>query len=265
MSNYFDELKRRNVFRVAAAYAVVGWIAIEVIDTLAPRMGMPDWVAGFVILLVLIGFPIALLFSWAFEMTPEGIRKTEDVDADDSLSSTTGQKLNYFIIAALASFILFQQFSPSLSNISPFAENEPLTTSIGIAVLPFADLSQDGDQEYLGDGVAEEILNVLAGVDGLKVTSRTSAFAFKDQNRPIPEIAEILGVSHVVEGSIRKQNDKVRITAQLIDVSDDTHLWSKTYDSDLSDIFRLQDEIAEQIALALSTDLNLSLPPWRWS
>ena len=264
MSNYFDELKRRNVFRVAAAYAVVGWIAIEVIDTLAPRMGMPEWVAGFVILLVLIGFPIALLFSWAFEMTPEGIKKTEDVDADESIKSTKGQKLNYFIIAALASFILFQQFSPSLSNISPFAANEPATTSIGIAVLPFADLSQDGDQEYLGDGVAEEILNVLAGVDGLKVTSRTSAFAFKDQNRPIPEIAEILGVSHVVEGSIRKQNDKVRITAQLIDVSDDTHLWSKTYDSDLSDIFRLQDEIAEQIALALSADLDLSLPEVDW-
>ncbi len=264
MSNYFDELKRRNVFRVAAAYAVVGWITIEVIDTLAPRMGMPEWVAGFVILLVLIGFPIALLFSWAFEMTPEGIKKTEDVDADESIKSTKGQKLNYFIIAALASFILFQQFSPSLSNISPFAENEPVATSIGIAVLPFADLSQDGDQEYLGDGVAEEILNVLAGVDGLKVTSRTSAFAFKNQNRPIPEIAEILGVSHVVEGSIRKQNDKVRITAQLIDVSDDTHLWSKTYDSDLSDIFRLQDEIAEQIALALSADLDLSLPEVDW-
>jgi TolB-like protein len=260
LSNYFDELKRRNVFRVAAAYAVVGWLTIEVIDTLVPRMGMPEWVAGFVILLVLIGFPIALLFSWAFEMTPEGIKKTADVEVDESITTTTGQKINYIIIAALAAFIFVQQFSPSLSKISPFSEDAPGAAAIGIAVLPFADLSQDGDQEYLGDGVAEEILNVLAGVEGLKVTSRTSAFAFKGQSHAIPEIAEILGVSHVVEGSIRKQNDKVRITAQLIDVSDDSHLWSDTYDSDLSDIFRLQDEIAAQISSALSDNLSLSLP-----
>jgi TolB-like protein/Flp pilus assembly protein TadD len=260
VSRYFDELKRRNVFRVAAAYAVVGWLAIEVIDTLAPRMGMPEWVPGFVILLVLIGFPIALLFSWAFEMTPEGIKKTAEVDVDQSITSTTGQKINYVIIAALAAVVLLQQFSPSLSKISPFSEAADDAEPIGIAILPFADLSPQGDQEYLGDGVAEEILNVLAGVDGLKVTSRTSAFAFKEQNRPIPEIANILGVSHVVEGSIRKQADRVRITAQLIDVADDSHLWSETYDSDLSDIFRLQDEIAAQISSALSTSLDLSLP-----
>ena len=260
MSRYFDELKRRNVFRVAAAYAVVGWLAIEVIDTLAPRMAMPGWVPGFVILLVLIGFPIALLFSWAFEMTPEGIKKTAEVDVGESITSTTGQKINYIIIAALAAVVLFQQFSPSLSKISPFAERATGIEPIGIAVLPFADLSAAGDQEYLGDGVAEEILNVLAGIDGLKVTSRTSAFAFKEQNRPIPEIANILGVSHVVEGSVRKQQDRVRITAQLIDVSDDSHLWSETYDSNLDDIFRLQDEIAKQISSALSTSLNLALP-----
>ena len=260
MSRYFDELKRRNVFRVAAAYAVVGWLAIEVIDTLAPRMAMPGWVPGFVILLVLIGFPIALLFSWAFEMTPEGIKKTAEVDADESITSTTGQKINYIIIAALAAVVLFQQFTPSLSKISPFSESATEVEPIGIAVLPFADLSAAGDQEYLGDGVAEEILNVLAGVDGLRVTSRTSAFAFKEQNRPIPEIANILGVSHVVEGSVRKQQDRVRITAQLIDVSDDSHLWSETYDSNLDDIFRLQDEIAKQISSALSTSLNLALP-----
>jgi TolB-like protein len=260
LSNYFDELKRRNVFRVAAAYAVVGWLAIEVIDTLAPRMGMPDWVPGFVILLVLIGFPIALLFSWAFEMTPEGIKKTAEVEVDESITSTTGQRINYVIITALAAVVLVQQFAPALSKISPFSETVANAKAIAIAVLPFADLSPNGDQEYLGDGVAEEILNVLAGVDGLKVTSRTSAFAFKEQNRAIPEIASILGVSHVVEGSIRKQNDRVRITAQLIDVADDSHLWSETYDSNLDDIFRLQDEIAVQISSALSTNLNLALP-----
>ncbi len=260
MSSYFDELKRRNVFRVAAAYAVVGWLAIEVIDTLAPRMGMPEWVPGFVILLVLIGFPIAMLFSWAFEMTPEGIKKTAEVEVGESITSTTGQKINYVIITALAAVVLFQQFAPALSRISPFSEAVPKAEAIAIAVLPFADLSPNGDQEYLGDGVAEEILNVLAGVEGLKVTSRTSAFAFKEQSRAIPEIATILGVSHVVEGSIRKQNDRVRITAQLIDVADDSHLWSETYDSNLDDIFRLQDEIAAQISAALSTNLKLALP-----
>ena len=184
LGSYFDELKRRNVFRVAAAYAVVGWLAIEVIDTLAPRMGMPEWVPGFVILLVLIGFPIALLISWAFEMTPEGLKKTADVDTGESIASTTGQKINYIIIAALALVVLVQQVSPSLSRISPFASAAADAAPIAIAILPFADLSADGDQEYLGDGVAEEILNVLAGVDGLKVTSRTSAFAFKQQSRP---------------------------------------------------------------------------------
>jgi len=260
LSSYFDELKRRNVFREAAAYAVVGWLTIEVIDTLAPRMGMPEWVPGFVILLVLIGFPIALLFSWAFEMTPEGIKKTAEVEEDKPIASTTGQKINYVIIIALAAVVLFQQLAPALSKMSPFSETTTDAGPIAIAVLPFADLSPTGDQEYLGDGVAEEVLNVLAGVKGLKVTSRTSAFAFKEQSRAIPEIAAILGVSHVVEGSIRKQNDRVRITAQLIDVADDSHLWSETYDSNLDDIFRLQDEIAAQISSALSTNLDLALP-----
>jgi len=260
MSRYFDELKRRNVFRVAAAYAVVGWLVIEVVDTLAPRMAMPEWVPGFFIILVLIGLPIALLFSWAFEMTPEGLKKTADVQVDESITTTTGQKINYVIIAALAAVVLLQQFAPSLSAITPFTSDTNDAEPIAIAVLPFADLSAAGDQEYLGDGVAEEILNVLAAADGLKVTSRTSAFAFKGQKRPIPEIATALGVSHVVEGSIRKQDTKVRITAQLIEVEGDSHLWSETYDSDLSDIFRLQDEIANKISAALSTNLGVALP-----
>ena len=258
LSNYFTELKRRNVFRVAAAYAVVGWLTIEVIDTLAPRMSMPEWVPGFVILMVIIGFPIALLFSWAFELTPEGIKKSADVEVDESTTTTTGQAINYLIIAGLAAVVLFQQFAPSLSKLSPFADAGD--GAIQIAVLPFADLSAARDQEYLGDGVAEEILNVLAGIDGLKVTSRTSAFAFKGQSQSIPEIAKALGVTHVVEGSIRKQDNRVRITAQLINVSDDSHLWSDTYDANLTDIFRLQDEIAGQISSALSTNLNLQLP-----
>lgn len=257
MNRYFDELKRRNVFRVGAAYAVVGWLTIEVIDTIAPRLAMPDWVPGFIIILVLIGLPIVLVFAWAFEMTPEGIKKTADVDVEESVTATTGQKINYVIITALAAVVLFQQFSPSLKKMTSFSSD---TDAIGIAVLPFADLSAAGDQEYLGDGVAEEVLNVLAAVKGLKVTSRTSAFAFKGQSLPIPEIARALGVTHVVEGSVRKQANQVRITAQLINVEDDSHLWSDTFDSDLSNIFSMQDEIAAQISQALSSQFDLVLP-----
>lgn len=258
MTNYFDELKRRNVLRVGAAYAVVGWFIIEVVDTVAPRMAMPEWVPGFFIIAVLIGFPIVLLLSWAFEMTPEGLKRTAEVDLEESITATTGQKINYVIIAALAAVVLFQQFAPSLSVIAPFSADadEPIT----IAVLPFADLSAEGDQEYFGDGVAEEILNVLAGIDGLKVISRTSAFAFKGQSLSIPEIAAALGASHVVEGSVRKQGARVRITGQLIEVADDSHLWSEIYDSDVSDIFSLQDEIANKISAALSMRLGLALP-----
>jgi TolB-like protein len=256
----FDELKRRNVLRVGAAYAVVGWFVIEVVDTLAPRMAMPEWVPGFFIIAVLIGFPVVLLLSWAFEMTPEGLKRTAEVDIEDSITATTGQKINYVIIAALAAVVLFQQFAPSLSALAPFAAGADDAGPITIAVLPFADLSADGDQEYLGDGVAEEILNVLAGIDALKAISRTSAFAFKGQSLPIPEIAAALGASHVVEGSVRKQGTRVRITAQLIEVEGDSHLWSETYDSDLADIFRLQDEIASRISTALSTRLGVALP-----
>ena len=259
MTNYFYELKRRNVLRVGAAYAVVGWFVIEVVDTIAPRMAMPEWVPGFFIIAVLIGFPVVLLIAWAFEMTPEGLKRTAEVDIEDSITATTGQKINFVIIAALAGVVLFQQFAPSLSVLAPFSSGAGDTKPITIAVLPFSDLSAGGDQEYLGDGVAEEILNVLAGIDGLKVISRTSAFAFKGQSLPIPEIAAALGSSHVVEGSVRKQGSRVRITAQLIEVAGDTHLWSETYDSDVADIFRLQDEIASKISAALSTRLGLAL------
>jgi TolB-like protein/tetratricopeptide (TPR) repeat protein len=260
VTNYFHELKRRNVLRVGAAYAVVGWFVIEVVDTIAPRMAMPEWVPGFFIIAVLIGFPVVLLIAWAFEMTPEGLKRTAEVDIKDSITATTGQKINYVIIAALAAVVLFQQFAPSLSVIAPFSTDADDEKPITIAVLPFADLSADGDQEHLGDGVAEEILNVLAGIDGLKVISRTSAFAFKGQPLSIPEIAAALGASHVVEGSVRKQGARVRITGQLIEVADDSHLWSEIYDSDVSDIFRLQDEIANKISAALSMRLGLALP-----
>jgi TolB-like protein len=257
--SFVAELKRRNVFKVTAAYGVLGWLIIQVVDTLAPRMGLPEWVPGFFIVLVLVGFPVAVFLTWAFEMTPDGVRRTEDVDPEATDTAAAGHGIHYVIIAGLVALVLVQQFAPRMSELNPF-RGERSSQDVAIAVLPFADLSSAGDQEYLGDGVAEEILNVLASLEGLSVTSRTSSFAFKAQNRPIPEIAEVLGVTHVVEGSIRKQDDRVRITAQLIEVASDSHLWSDTYDATLEDIFSLEDEIAGEISGALSDRLNLALP-----
>jgi TolB-like protein len=257
--SFVEELKRRNVFKVAAAYLVLGWLIIQVVDLLAPRMGLPEWVPGFFIMLVLVGFPVAVFLTWAFEMTPEGVRRSEGVDRAGAAPSSGGHGVQYVVIAALALVVLVQQLAPRLSELNPFG-TDTSSDPVSIAVLPFSDLSSAGDQEYLGDGVAEEILNVLASIDGLSVTSRTSSFAFKAQNRQIPEIAEVLGVTHVVEGSIRKQDNRVRITAQLIEVTEDSHLWSDTYDATLDDIFQLEDQIAGEISSALSDRLNLALP-----
>ena len=256
----FEELKRRNVIRVGIAYVVIAWLIAQVADLALDNFEAPGWIIKTILLLLALGLPLALFFAWAFELTPEGIRRESQVDRGESIAGTTGRRLDRTIIALLVALVAimgFQQLAPRLGTPEASAGGGNDAGPIPIAVLPFADLSAAGDQEYLGDGVAEEILNVLAGIDGLKVTSRTSAFAFKGQNRPIPEIAGILGVSHIVEGSIRKQDDRVRITAQLIDVSDDSHVWSDTYDSDLSDIFRLQDTIASQISAALSASLDL--------
>lgn len=258
--NLFDELKRRNVFRVAVAYLIVGWLVIEVVDTIAPRLGLPEWVPTFFILLVLAGLPLAVILSWAFEMTPEGIKRSSEVSPEASITSSTGQKINILIIVALIGVILFQRFAPPLDELTSFGGGDKPQPDIAMAVLPFADLSPAGDQAYLGNGIAEEILNVLASIDGLDVTSRTSAFSLSLQNLSIPEIADRLDVSHVVEGSIRKQDQRVRITAQLIEVESDTHLWSDTFDGDLTDIFKLQDDIAGQISQALSARLEVQLP-----
>jgi len=267
VGNLFDELKRRSVFRVGAAYLVVGWLIIEVVDTLAPRMAMPEWVPGFVIILVLVGFPLAIILSWAFELTPDGVKKTVEVDADESVTASTGQKLNYLIIGALALALGYfiwerQSLSPEASQKSADTQAAPEARMLtSIAVLPFVDMSPEGDQEYLGDGIAEELLNVLVRVEGLRVPSRTSSFAFKGENINIRQVAETLGVGHILEGSVRKAGNRVRITAQLIDVSTDTHLWSETYDRDLTDIFAVQDDIAGAISEAMQVTLGAGISP----
>jgi TolB-like protein/Flp pilus assembly protein TadD len=260
-----SELRRRNVFRVALAYAVIAWLTLQVGDTLAPALRLGDWVNSLLAFFLILGFPMALFFAWAYELTPDGLRKEEDVDRDSLTTQQTGKKFDRLIIGILV--VALAYFAVDKFILSPSSDAESVQTveasaveeeeTVGrnsIAVLPFADLSPEGDQEYFSDGIAEEILNVLVRVEDLNVASRTSSFGFKGQEAlGIPTIAEKLNVRHVLEGSVRKAGDTVRITAQLIDASTDQHLWSDTYDRKLTaeSIFAIQDEIAQAIARQL--------------
>jgi TolB-like protein len=268
MSNLFGEMKRRNVFRVAGMYAVVGWVLAQIATTLEETMSLPVWFDGLIVALLLIGFPIAIVFAWAFELTPQGVVRTEDVPESESITGDTGHKLDYAIVAGLvllAAMIVWQQSDKSIElveEVPVVVVDEPAVAEIdaaSIAVLPFADLSPGGDQEYFSDGISEEILNVLVGVNGLDVTSRTSSFQFKGRDLGIPEIAAELKVRHVLEGSVRKSGETIRVTAQLIDSMNDKHLWSDTFDRPLTteNIFEIQDEIAKAIVAALSETLGV--------
>ena len=269
MAGLFEELKRRNVVRVGVAYVVMGWIIMQVIDVVVEPLHLPEWTATLVLVLLLVGLPVTLFLAWAFELTPQGLKKTEEVETDQSIAASTGQKLNYVIIvtliAALGFFIWERQAkervldtgtSVNTQEIPDSLEDEaaPSPAAASIAVLPFVDLSPEGDQAYFSDGIAEEILNVLARQEGLKVASRTSSFQFKGQTAiGIPFIARELGVRHVLEGSVRKSGDSIRVTAQLIDAETDLHLWSETFDRTLTaeNVFAIQDEIANAIVIQL--------------
>jgi TolB-like protein len=269
VSRLFAELKRRNVFRVAGVYAVVGWLLAQISTTLEEALGLPAWFDGLIVALLLLGLPIALVLAWAFELTPEGVVRTEMVPKDDSITARTGRKLDYAILAGLVllgTFLAWQQVARDSSTTADTSGAGSVATASAtkaatIAVLPFADLSPAGDQEYFSDGIAEEILNVLVGVDGLDIVSRTSSFQFKGRGLGIPEIAANLKVRHVVEGSVRKSGSTIRVTAQLIDAQNDKHLWSATYDRPLTaeNIFAIQDEIANSIVAALSETLGLGM------
>jgi TolB-like protein len=274
--SFFEELKRRNVIKVAIAYIVVGWLVAQVAEFATENFGAPEWVLKIFVVFLLLGLPIVLLFAWAFEMTPEGIKREKDVDRSQSIAGHTGQKLNHLIIGVLTlavayllidKIVLQKNVEPAASSSvstqqieSPgeqtdLAEAEPGTQSI--AVLPFVNMSADADNEYFSDGISEELLNVLAKVSSLRVASRTSAFAYKGKELPVGEIARQLQVSNVLEGSVRKAGNRVRITAQLIDGGTDKHLWSETYERELDDIFQIQEEISNAIVDALKVALNV--------
>ena len=280
--SFFAELKRRNVFRVGIAYAVTSWLLIQVTDILFESIGAPPWVMLAMFVVLATGFVIALIFAWAYELTPEGVKKEKEVDRNASIAPRTGQKLNLTIVALLVITLAYVAYdklvldavletgpvtavgSPvtqaaSLADSAPVAE---LPTTAGtqksIVVLPFVNMSSDPDQEFFSDGLSEELLNVLAQIKDLRVISRTSAFAFKGKDIDIPTIAAQLGVTHVLEGSVRKAGSDIRITAQLIEVASDSHLWSDAYNRKLENVFEIQQEISQAIASELQVTLGTS-------
>ncbi len=274
---FFAELKRRKVFRVMAVYGIVGFVILQVADLAIPALLLPDWTYRFVALILLLGFPVALIITWAFEVTPEGIRKTKAADPAQIaaiVAQPASRRWTAGLLALLGAMLLLaggwwagRQTAPGAADEAEAgSEASAMRLAMAdaedddrpsIAVLPFADMSPQGDQEYFSDGITEELLNTLAKIRDLKVMARTSAFAFKGENLDIRAVGDSLGARYVVEGSVRKADDQLRITAELIDADDGSHLWSESYDRRLENVFVIQEEIAEAIADELRVPLGL--------
>jgi len=253
--SFIDELKRRNVFRVGIAYLIVAWLLLQVADVVLPTFRTPEWVMQAFTFLLILGFPLALIFAWAFELTPEGIKLEKDLVRSESITHLTGRKFDFAIIGLMAVAILYLVLDNYVLEHAPTDTVEDVADKT-IAVLPFVALSSGEDDSYFADGLTEEILNALAQLPELQVTARTSSFYFKGQNIPVPEIADRLNVAYVIEGSVRRDGDRLRITAQLIHASDGFHLWSATYNRTLDDVFAVQEDIAENIADVLGVVLD---------
>ncbi len=273
MAGIIEELKRRNVFKVGTAYVVLAWLLAQAADIAAETFVAPDWVMKMLVTMLALALPLVLFFAWAYELTPEGIKKERDVDRSQSITHQTGRKLDYTIIAilalALGYFIWESRFEKEdltgakLTGTVPVksvAEPDEVPAAVvidpkSIAVLPFVNMSSDPEQEYFSDGISEEILNALARVEDLKVAGRTSSFAFKGKNEDLRTIGKALRVANILEGSVRKSGNKLRITAQLIKVDDGYHLWSETFDREMTDVFAIQDEISNSILVQLKAKL----------
>ena len=268
--SFFEELKRRNVFRVGIAYILLGWVVMQAADFALDLIDAPNWIIQALFIIGLAGLPIALFFAWAFEVTPEGIKREKEVDRSASITPQTGRKLDRAIIVFLAAAVVFLLLKPMWQErqsdsaeltITPSSTGDtnaeaPRPTDKSVAVLPFVPLSSGEDDEFFADGLTEEILNALAQLPELQVTARTSSFSFKGQDTPVNEIAAELGVRHVVEGSVRRAGDRIRVTAQLIRAEDGINLWSDTYDSTSEDTIGVQEDIAEAIAVAMDVVLD---------
>lgn len=257
-TNLFAELKRRNIFRIAAAYLATAWLILHVGYVLGQTLELPKWAMRFVIFVLALGFPAALAFAWTFELTPHGIRRSRDVSQRDSIRRLTGRKLDFAIIAVLVVALGVVVVDAYVVRGSSPPGSAPAGTRASIAVLPFVDLTPEKDHEYFSDGISEELLNRLSKIERFKVAGRTSSFAFKGKGEDLRKIGEQLGVESILEGSVRKDADRIRVTAQLVNVQDGTHLWSETYDRQLKGIFEIQDDIARQVVSALSRTLLAS-------
>jgi len=260
--SFFSELKRRNVYKVAVAYAVVGWLVIQIGSIVLPTFHAPEWVAQTLIVIVLLGFPIALVLAWAFELTPEGIKRTEDVAPNESITFRTGRKLVGITIALAliaAGLMTFKVLRPKPATIAaPAASPAPVLPAIAaksIAVLPLVNTSADAANDYFSDGLSEELIAVLAKIPGLKIIGRSSSFLFKGKADDSRTIGNKLGVANLLEGSVRKEGDRVRIVAELINAADGRTLWSETYDRELKDVFAVQSEIATAVTEQLKIKL----------
>jgi TolB-like protein len=268
--SFLAELRRRNVIRIAALYLVGAWLAMQVAATLLPIFDTPGWVLKVLVVVLAIGFVPALVLSWIYELTPEGLKREREVDRSQSIVDNTARRLDIAVIVLLlgvGAMIFWQARSTPQPAATAEGTAAPATaadaaaaagaiTDKSIAVLPFADFSAAGDQAWFADGLAEEVLNALARTPDLMVSARTSSFRYKDSELAIPEIAKELGVAHVLEGSVRSTPQRVRVTAQLIRASDGFHLWSQTYDRDIADMIQVQEDLAQQIALAMQTSMD---------
>jgi len=268
--NFFAELKRRNVYKVAVAYAVVAWLLIQAASIFFPAFDAPPWVMRIFIIVIIFGFPVALIFSWAFEITPEGIKLESEIEPTKSIARRTGRKIVAVTIAlaVVAAGLFVYQLVRSKSTITPRPaldslrrgeQSEAAASSISrksVAVLPFDNLSGDKENEYFSDGISEELLTVLQKIPGLHVAARTSAFSFKDKKASAQEIGQKLEVANLVDGSVRKSGNSVRIAARLSRASTGEQLWSENYTRDLKDVFAVQSEIAQTIVAQLHAKLD---------
>ena len=261
LKKFFSELKRRNVYKVAIAYSITSWLAAQMASLAADSFDAPDWVMKMIIVILVIGFPIALILAWAFEMSPEGIIRTASIESkenpfsDNKKKPFTGKLLIGILLLTLVGQFAYNKYS-NKGGVDR-VKNDVVNIDKSIAVLPFDDMSPNHDKEYFSDGMMEEILNHLYKIGDLKVTSKTSSMQYKgEQNKSVQEIANELGVEHILEGSVRLDGDKVRITVQLIKASTDEHLFAENYDRLFSDIFSIQSEVAQEVAKALKAKIS---------
>jgi len=274
--SFLEELNRRNVVKVAVLYVVASWLILQVADVLSSLLPVPEWTGSLVFIFLALGFPLVMIFSWVYELTPEGLKREREVDRSQSVTHETGRKINFLIVMLLVLAIgavvvdrLIPETQPEVEMTDTGGAGQTGAidpTSAGhvaplpapgnsIAVLPFVNMSSDAEQEYFSDGLSEELLNLLAKLPELRVAARTSSFSLKGQNLQISQVGSILNVAHVLEGSVRKSGDRVRITVQLIHAADGYHMWSETYDRTLEDIFAIQDEIANEVVAQLRIEL----------